>query len=88
MNTLEIRKATIDDLELLLQWRMEVIADVFPKYKLCDGWQEILLRSNRDYYKTQLTKEGHVSCIALLDGKPVGFSETDDMMEYRNKKTA
>lgn len=72
MNQIIVRKATIDDLELLLKWRMEVITNVFPKYKLCDGWQEILLRSNREYYKAQLTKDGHVACIATVDGNPVG----------------
>lgn len=54
-----IREAQARDLELLLDWRMEVLAHVFEGRRL-----DSLRQANRRYYQAQLGN-GHVACFAL-----------------------
>ena len=67
---LEIRQATIHDLDLLMQWRMEVLREVFA----IPPGQPVaaLAEENRRYYQAELPRGGHIACFALLDGEIVG----------------
>lgn len=67
---IEIRRATLDDLDLLMQWRMEVLHDVFDVP--ADDPMAELTAENRAYYERELPTEGHIACFALLDGEIVG----------------
>ncbi len=67
---IQIRKAESDDLDLLVQWRMEVLREVFPPadYAFPDGLEE----ANRDYYRRALPAGEHVACFASVEGQIVG----------------
>lgn len=65
-----IRKATLGDLDELLDWRMEVLKDVFalaPEQDLT-----VLLQANRAYYQRGLKEDSHIALFIELDGQPVG----------------
>ena len=64
-----IRKAGLEDLDLLLQWRMEVLQNVFA---LPGKPSDELLQANLDYYKKTLPEENHFAVFAETDGKIVG----------------
>lgn len=67
---IEIRRATIDDIELLMQWRMEVLHEVFG---IPSGQSMTELeKENRYYYRKELSEGGHVACFAYLGEKIVG----------------
>lgn len=65
-----IREATIDDIELLVEWRMEVLHDVFsipqnkPVYEL--------EHENRCYYQRALQNSEHIACFAYLNDTIIG----------------
>lgn len=65
-----IQRATLADMDLLLQWRMEVLRAVFsiPPHQSTDK----LLEENRRYYQQALATGGHIACFACLDGEIVG----------------
>lgn len=66
----EIRRATLEDLDVLVRWRMEVLREVFllpPQTDITD-----LERANREYYQNELDNGGHIACFALLNGTIVG----------------
>lgn len=65
-----IRKATVDDMELLLQWRMEVLHEVFavPFEQPMDSLKE----ENRAYYERELASGGHIACFACVNGAVAG----------------
>lgn len=65
-----IRQAGPDDLETLLQWRMEVIREVFSLPAEMDT--EALARANRAYYQAALRDGSHIACFALCRGEIVG----------------
>ncbi len=67
---IRIRKAEIADLDLLMQWRMEVLHEVFPssEYFFPEGLEE----ENRNYYKWALPAGKHIACFASADGEIVG----------------
>ena len=65
-----IRKATIDDIELLVEWRMEVLHDVFsipPNEPICE-----LENENRCYYQRALQNSEHIACFACLNDTIIG----------------
>lgn len=67
---IEIRQAAIQDLNLLMQWRMEVLHEVFaisPEQPTAELEEE-----NRRYYQRQLPNGGHIACFAYIDGEIVG----------------
>lgn len=67
---IEICRAGLEDLELLMQWRMEVLHDVFsiPENQPV----EALAKENRRYYEQMLPSEGHIACFAKWNGKLAG----------------
>ena len=67
---IEIRRATLDDLDLLMEWRMEVLHEVFD-VPAEDPITE-LTAENRAYYERELEREGHIACFALADGEVIG----------------
>lgn len=58
---IEIRKATLEDIELLMEWRMEVLHEVFsiPSSKNTDELEQ----ENRAYYQRALAQEEHIACL-------------------------
>lgn len=67
---LEIKEATAADVELLMQWRMEVLHEVFAIPADADTAE--LEHTNRAYYRQQLREGGHVAVLAQVDGVTVG----------------
>lgn len=70
MMDVEIRQASADDLELLMQWRMEVLREVFSIPP--DQTMTKLEAENRHYYRETLANGGHIACFALLHGEIIG----------------
>lgn len=67
---IEIKKAKLDDIELLIKWRMKVLSEVFS----ISSNQSLknLEYENRIYYQNALSKEKHIACFAYVDNKVVG----------------
>ena len=60
---IEVRNATLEELDTLLAWRMQVLSEVFSFPKAADC---IALRTkNEAYYKEHLAKGSHTACFAL-----------------------
>ena len=57
-----IRQAGIDDLDILIAWRMEVLREVFGIPSELDIRE--LEQANRSYCQTILKNEGHIACFA------------------------
>lgn len=64
-----IRELGVEDIELLLQWRMEVLGCVFADV---DGWDAAQLREENLRYYEQALGTTHHAFIAALDGTDVG----------------
>ena len=67
---IQIRQATIGDLDLLMQWRMEVLHEVFS----IPSEQSVaeLEAENRHYYRAELPRGGHIACFAYHGEEIVG----------------
>lgn len=70
MMEIAIRKASIDDLSLLMKWRMEVIHEVFNLAPDMDC--NALERANQKYYEKSLPTEEHLACFACCETEIVG----------------
>lgn len=57
MCSLEIKRLTSEDLPALIDWRMEVLRDVFSDYNLDERQWERLKEANLDYYRRELARE-------------------------------
>ena len=59
---IQIRQATIQDLNVLMQWRMEVLHEVFsiPSERSVTELES----ENRRYYQTELPQGGHIASAA------------------------
>lgn len=70
----EIRNADIQELDLLLDWRMEVLRNVFSEEfnTLSKKEIEAIYENNRRYYLNHLESGEHIACFAELDGEIVG----------------
>lgn len=67
-----IYKATLADMELLMEWRMRVLREVFA---ISDGSDTAALeRKNREYYEQHLQNNSHTACFSknTQTGKIVG----------------
>lgn len=62
---IELRKTT--DMETLMQWRVEVILNVFGVHADCE-----LTEANRAYYARHITDGSHFAIIASVDGVDCG----------------
>lgn len=65
-----IKKAEIDDIELLVKWRIEVLREVFEIP--FDLSLDELRDENEKYYLSELASGGHIACFAYLDGEIIG----------------
>ena len=65
-----IRKATLEDIDLLMEWRMEVLHEVFsiPPLQNTDELEQ----ENRAYYQRALAQEEHIACFAYMEDNIVG----------------
>lgn len=70
MDDITIRKATIEDLDLLVHWRMEVLHAVFGDAMMQD--EDVLEHANREYYVQALRSQEHCACFALHGAEIVG----------------
>ena len=67
---IEIRQAGLADLERLLEWRIEVLHEVFS---IPENWPiPELEKANRRYYQQALPAGGHVACFAYAGKEIVG----------------
>lgn len=70
-----IRQITADEIDTLLDWRMEVLGAVFKEEFANDSKADQLMSdlrlANRVYYERALANGIHIACFAELDGKPV-----------------
>lgn len=69
MDNVVIRTAGIEDLEVLLQWRMEVLQNVFA---LPEKPSEELQKANMDYYQKALADGCHFAVFAEVNGNIIG----------------
>lgn len=71
---IKIRQLGIDDLELLLDLRMEVLSCVFSdeKNKMTAEEWSALREENRRYYLAESERGGHIACAAFSDDKIAG----------------
>ncbi len=67
---IQIKRAELKDLDLIVKWRMETLEDVFADQK--DSFPEDLEEKNRAYYEQALPAGRHIACFALADGRIVG----------------
>lgn len=65
-----IRQASVEELDKLMAWRMEVLGEVFAIPR--DADTSALERANRDYYRQALPRGEHLACFAEIDGETVG----------------
>lgn len=70
MNRIEIIKASLSDLDELMEWRMEVLHEVFDIPQ--DTYVSTLRDANLAYYRRAFLEDSHIACFALYDGKKVG----------------
>ena len=67
---LRIKKAGLEDIELLMQWRMKVLREVFSLDPTLPT--EKLEEENRRYYQRTLALGEHIACFACIKDIPVG----------------
>lgn len=67
---IKIRKAGLDNLDLLMKWRMTVLHEVFsvPLHEPMEN----LEHANRIYYQTALKTGEHIACFAYADNPDGG----------------
>lgn len=65
-----ILKATLQDIDLLMKWRMEVLYDVFALP--AETNTEALEQANRLYYEQSLPSDHHIACFACYGKEIVG----------------
>ena len=62
----EIRKAELSDLELLMEWRMRVLAEVYADDENKNS--ETVRENNNAYYREHLADNSHTACFAFEAG--------------------
>lgn len=70
MNEVIIRQASVDELDKLVTWRMEVLNEVFALPHGMDT--SALEQANRDYYFHALPAGKHIACFVEANGETVG----------------
>ncbi len=65
-----VRRASIEDLEMLMEWRMEVLRHVFNIPENADT--QDLYMANREYYQKSIPDGEHIAVFAEMDGAAVG----------------
>ena len=82
---LVIKRAASGDLEMLMEWRMEVLREVFSVP--ADQPMDELERENRRYYERMLQNGGHIACFACVDGEAAGCGASASMRKCRRRTT-
>lgn len=72
MKEIEIITAGLLDIDTIMEWRLEVLAEVFGADAVCHAGMEKLRQSNTDYYKENLSNGNHIACFARCDNEIVG----------------
>ena len=67
---MQIKKAALSDLPLLMEWRMRVLKEVFALPDNAD--MSALYAENERYYRESLRTDTHTACFACLDGRVIG----------------
>lgn len=65
-----IQKAELTQIELLMEWRMEVLHEIFNVPT--DEPMQKLERENRRYYQETIPTGGHIACFAYAGNKIIG----------------
>ncbi len=60
---LSVKRASLNELETLMEWRMRVLAEVFSDSEQPD-W-EAIRQNNEDYYKEALSVGTHTACFVV-----------------------
>ena len=60
---ISVKKAELEDLDMLMEWRMRVLAEVFPSGVEED--RSVIRRNNEAYYRQHLTDGTHTACFAI-----------------------
>ncbi|MCR5500992.1 MAG: GNAT family N-acetyltransferase [Acetatifactor sp.] len=69
---LSVKRASLDELDMLMEWRMRVLAEVFSDSEK-PNWVGIR-KNNEEYYRESLSDGTHTACFALNedDGVIIG----------------
>ena len=65
-----IRLASVNDIDMLLEWRMEVLCHVFGTQNIGDV--QSLYSANLEYYKEAIPSGDHVAVFAEIEGITAG----------------
>lgn len=65
-----IKEAGLADLPLLMEWRVEVLREVFSVS--ADEPMDDLAIENRNYYQNMLSKGEHIACFAYCGDEVIG----------------
>ncbi len=70
----EVKNVKIQDIDLLLDWRMEVLSHVFSdEFKSLTAEQiETIRENNRRCFLSEIPSGGHIACFVYRDGEIVG----------------
>lgn len=66
---IQIRKATISDMDLLIEWRMRVLGEVFAEHEAVD--MDAVKRNNVTFYREHLEDGTHTACFAMKENGDV-----------------
>lgn len=67
---INIRKAGLSDMDLLIEWRMEVLHEVFAIPDACPAKE--LESENRRYYQRAIPAGEHIACFACIGEEVIG----------------
>lgn len=59
-----VKKAGLDELDVLIDWRMRVLHEVFPT----DENRADIRANNEEYYRKHLNDGSHTACFAMDEG--------------------
>jgi ribosomal protein S18 acetylase RimI-like enzyme len=71
MNEIIYRRATIVDIQVLIDYRILFLKEIKQEYD--PEKEEILRKGLTKYFQTNLQQNSYVAWLAEKDGKPVGF---------------
>lgn len=63
MKTVKVVKAGLAELDILTQWRMQVISEVFSLGEEYDD--KTLRENNKEYYRKHISDDTHTACLAF-----------------------
>ncbi len=66
----EIKRASVGQIDKIMDWRMEVLAEVFSEWNKEN--QEEIYQANFQYYSSMLPKEQHIAVFADKGNETIG----------------